>query len=304
MWRTIIDLVEMFAVLAPLFWVLERFAGGRRRLVRAGFVTDLGYWMFTPLVTRWLTNNGVIVCISLVGIAMGFGPRSIPRNGFGPVLRQPVLLQAMEIIVVSDLIAYWIHRLFHGGRFWHFHAIHHSPIAVDWMTTQRVHPLNDVFLRVAQAVPVFMMGFTPAILAAYHFADIFYAFLVHADVNWNFGPLRYVLVSPAFHRWHHSKRPEAVDKNFASLLPIWDLIFGTLYLPAGAIPDDFGVHDPVPENLFGQMVYPFVPVHNPNKSPLPPDRGSAQGASPLPAPGSNEAGVSVRAVAGDVSFSG
>jgi sterol desaturase/sphingolipid hydroxylase (fatty acid hydroxylase superfamily) len=259
MWRTIIDLVELFVILAPLFWLLERLAGGRRGLFRAGLVTDLTYWMFTPLVTRWLTNHGVIVGVFLVAIAMGFGPRSIPQHGFGPVLRQPVILQAIEIIVLSDLIAYWIHRLFHGGRFWHFHAIHHSAGEVDWMTTQRVHPFNDVFLRVAQAVPLFVMGFTPTVLAVYHLLDIFYAFLVHADVNWTFGPLRYVLVSPVFHRWHHSKRPEAIDKNFATMLPLWDLIFRTLYLPKGVTPSDFGVHEKVPENVLGQMIYPFVP---------------------------------------------
>jgi sterol desaturase/sphingolipid hydroxylase (fatty acid hydroxylase superfamily) len=258
MWRTIIDIVEQFVILAPVFWALERLAGGRSRIFRAGLVTDLAYWMFTPLVTRWLTNNGVIISLLLVGVALGFGPRNLPQHGFGPVLHQPVVLQAIEIILLSDLIAYWIHRLFHRGRLWHFHAIHHSPNEVDWMTTQRVHPFNDVFLRVAQAVPLFMMGFTSTILAVYHVVDGFYAYLVHADVNWTFGPLRYVLVSPVFHRWHHSKQPEAVDKNFATVFPLWDLIFGTLYLPKGQTPGDFGVHDEIPDKLVGQMIYPFV----------------------------------------------
>ena len=84
-------------------------------------------------------------------------------------------------------------------------------------------------------------------------------------VNWTFGPLRYVLVSPAFHRWHHSKEAEAIDKNFATMFPIWDLIFGTLYFPKGRNPGNFGVGDNVPENLVGQMIYPFVQVTRPHQ---------------------------------------
>jgi hypothetical protein len=91
---------------------------------------------------------------------------------------------------------------------------------------------------------------------------------VHADVNWTFGPLRYVLVSPAFHRWHHSKQPEAIDKNFATVLPLWDVIFGTLYFPKGETPGNFGVHENLPENLVGQMIYPFVQATRPIQPPL------------------------------------
>jgi sterol desaturase/sphingolipid hydroxylase (fatty acid hydroxylase superfamily) len=81
--------------------------------------------------------------------------------------------------------------------------------------------------------------------------------LVHANLNWTFGPFRYVLASPVFHRWHHVKDPAARDKNFAPTFPALDLMFGTFYMPKGVLPADYGV-DGVPTNFVGQLAYPFV----------------------------------------------
>ena len=54
---------------------------------------------------------------------------------------------------------------------------------------------------------------------------------MHANLDWDWGPLRSFLVSPRFHRWHHTSEEEARDKNFAGLLPLWDILFGTYYMP-------------------------------------------------------------------------
>ncbi|HET8578957.1 MAG TPA: sterol desaturase family protein, partial [Methylomirabilota bacterium] len=86
----------------------------------------------------------------------------------------------------------------------------------------------------------------------------FYAILLHANVPWTLGPLRYAIASPAFHRWHHTSEAEGRDKNFAGLFPLWDLLFGTFYMPRGRQPMQFGVAgDPVPEGLWAQLCYPF-----------------------------------------------
>ena len=83
----------------------------------------------------------------------------------------------------------------------------------------------------------------------------FYSLLLHARVPWRFGPLRFVIASPAFHRWHHTSQAEGRDKNFAGFLPIWDLVFGTYYLPTDRQPRRFGVDDEaVPEGFWAQLV--------------------------------------------------
>jgi len=72
-----------------------------------------------------------------------------------------------------------------------------------------------------------------------------------------FGPLRWVLASPAFHRWHHAARPDAYGKNYAGQLSCLDMLFGTMYLPEGPPPDTYGVEDPVPHGYLAQLLHPL-----------------------------------------------
>lgn len=64
-----------------------------------------------------------------------------------------------------------------------------------------------------------------------------------------------MLASPAFHRWHHSAQDEGRDVNFAGLLPVFDLVFGTFHLPPGRFPSQTGA--PMPEGFFAQLAHPF-----------------------------------------------
>ena len=61
----------------------------------------------------------------------------------------------------------------------------------------------------------------------------------HANLDWTFGPLRYVIASPVFHRWHHSADAASRETNYAPMFPVWDLMFGTFHMPrqvaAGAL---------------------------------------------------------------------
>jgi hypothetical protein len=82
--------------------------------------------------------------------------------------------------------------------------------------------------------------------------------MVHANLNWTFGPLRYFFASPVFHRWHHTMLEEGRDKNFASTFPLLDVLFDTFYMPAGKLPEEFGTGAPdFPEHFWGQMIHPF-----------------------------------------------
>ncbi len=86
-----------------------------------------------------------------------------------------------------------------------------------------------------------------------------YAIFVHANVRWDFGPLRALIATPRFHRWHHTSQAEGLDKNFAGLLPLWDALFGKYYMPDGRQPEVFGVAgEPVPEGFLAQLAYPFT----------------------------------------------
>lgn len=252
-------------VLGVVFSVLERrWPGvpGQARW-REGASTDVAYWFFTPLVTRAITRIALIAALVAVALVAGV-PLDKPHivamasNAGRLVQRQPRLLQVLEVLLLGDLIAYWSHRLFHGRALWPFHAVHHSSREVDWLSSVRLHPVNDVVSRLGQAVPLLLIGFPPDILAAYVPFLTLYALLLHANVSWDFGPLRYVLASPNFHRWHHTTEAEGLDTNFAGLFPFIDLCFGTLYLPRDRRPTRFGIlGDPVPGGLWAQLRHPF-----------------------------------------------
>jgi sterol desaturase/sphingolipid hydroxylase (fatty acid hydroxylase superfamily) len=80
------------------------------------------------------------------------------------------------------------------------------------------------------------------------------AIMVHAKLDWDWGPLRSAIASP---RFHHTDEVNARDKNFAGLLRVWDILLGTYYMPRDRLPQCFGTATPVPGNLIGQMIFPF-----------------------------------------------
>ena len=88
------------------------------------------------------------------------------------------------------------------------------------MSTGRFHPINNLLEFTLADVAVLLMGFSPAALVVLTPFNLIYSAMVHANLNWTFGPLRYVFASPVFHRWHHTTQEEGLDKNFASTFPL------------------------------------------------------------------------------------
>ncbi len=249
-----------FVALAGVFRLLElrRPRGRRMPMLRAGFATDLGYWALIPYVTHYVVGAALI--LALVPLALlihGRIDEATVMAGFGPLSRLPYPVQALAMLVLADFLGYWMHRLFHGRRLWRFHAVHHSSTALDWLSSVRVHPVNEAVTRAAITLPLVGLGFAPAAAVWVGPAFALFGLLLHANVDWDWGRFRTVLASPRFHRWHHSAEPEARDCNFAGLLPLWDLLFGTYYMPADRLPERFGSETPVPEGLLAQMAFPF-----------------------------------------------
>lgn len=252
-------------LLTLVFGVMERrFPARRRRSWRgSGVATDVAYWFFTPMVTRPLRRLFLALPILILGASLDVPLEREALGAFfsrarGPVAVLPVGLQLAIMLVLGDLVAYGMHRLFHRGRLWPFHAVHHASRELDWLSSVRLHPVNDVVTRLAQAVPLLLLGFAPGLVALYLPFLSLYALLLHANVPWSFGPLRFVVASPAFHRWHHTSEREGRDTNFAGLFPFIDVAFGTFFLPDRQ-PAMFGVDDRVPEGILAQLAYPFMP---------------------------------------------
>jgi sterol desaturase/sphingolipid hydroxylase (fatty acid hydroxylase superfamily) len=247
-----------FAVLSALFWTAQKFWPSVRgqKVLRKGFLTDCIYWLWTPIVTRAIKPLAIALALLPLAALYGTDLHTLVQ-GHGVLSAQPLWAQALEIFVAGDFLGYWQHRVFHGKQLWPLHAVHHSSTELDWLSSVRLHPVNDVLARLAVAVPLVIAGFNTTVVALYAPFLTFYAIMLHANVAWDYGPLKYVFASPAFHRWHHTSAAEGRDTNFSGGLPLWDLMFGTFRMPKGRQPTQFGIDDPIPAGFIGQMLAPF-----------------------------------------------
>lgn len=131
---------------------------------------------------------------------------------------------------------------------------------MDWLANVRLHPLDKLLGDSVQFIPILLLGFSNAPLIAYTIFLGFHGFPNHSNVNFKFGPLRFVFSSPVFNHWHHCNAPTHYSRNFPPHLVIWDLLLGTAYIPPSRImPRRFGVPDSLPEDFVGQMASPFRP---------------------------------------------
>lgn len=180
-------------------------------------------------------------------------------NGWGPLAGLPAAWQCMVFIVASDFLLYWNHRLFHRQAMWPLHAIHHSPVDVDWTTAYRFHPLNFAFGPWLITTVMIFLGVSPATILFIAPLEAAMAYFVHSNLNVTLGPLKYIIATPVFHRWHHTRQRSDQACNFGANLSIWDLAFGTFHSPEGHLPSDFGVEcETIPDNFTSHLIYPFT----------------------------------------------
>jgi sterol desaturase/sphingolipid hydroxylase (fatty acid hydroxylase superfamily) len=252
-----------FPILVQALLVLER-SGRLRATTKPSYRslrTDLGYLLLVPLtelLSRTLTTLAIVACALLAGGHVG--PELL--RGFGPVVKQPRWLIVLEMLVLSDFIYYWIHRLAHTNPLlWRLHAVHHSTRHLRWTSAWRAHPA-EVYLHLITIVPLFLLGFPVDALAPLAPFITLYALVIHCNVNVSPRRLSYVVNSPRYHGWHHALDAKEGGVNFAGLFPLFDALFGTYLLPEH-LPADVGIDDPgMPETGLAQLKYPFRRRHN------------------------------------------
>ena len=164
------------------------------------------------------------------------------------------------IVLVADLVQYWTHRAYHEvPLLWRLHAVHHSVKSMDWLAGSRQHILELIITRTLVLAPIYVLGFSKEVIDAYIIIVGFQAVFNHANVSVRLGPLRYVIVTPNFHHWHHSQDDEAIDKNYAAHFAFIDHAFGTAVKSDREWPEHYGVvGDYVPNGFFKQLAFPFV----------------------------------------------
>lgn len=182
----------------------------------------------------------------------------VPQTFRKKVAAQPWWLQAIEVIVLSDFIIYWGHRLQHSvGFLWRFHKVHHSAEHLDWLAAHREHPLDTIYTVGLINLPAFIIGFPLETLAGFIAFRGVWAIYIHSNVRLPIGPLRMLIGAPELHHWHHDLDRKA--GNYANISPLMDIIFGTYTCPKKE-PDAFGIRESFPKNYIGQMLHPVLPA--------------------------------------------
>jgi len=251
-------------LLALVFLPLERLFSLRpARVFRAGFLADLGYYFINGIVP------GLALGVPLAAAAW-VAHRWVPASLTGAFAHSPLAVRFIVALLVTEVGFYWGHRWCHEIPFlWRFHAVHHSPTHIDWLVNSRGHPFDFIFTRLCGLVPLFVLGLgnpiggdSATIPVVVMLLGPTWGFFIHANVRWRFGPLEWLVATPAFHHWHHTNDgPALINKNYAPMLPWVDRVFGSYYLPKDRQPSVYGTHTAVSPGLTGQLLDPFAPSY-------------------------------------------
>lgn len=250
------DMIEATAIsfgfLLLMFLPMEKVFPAKpgQKLFRPHWVLD--FCFFTGQYLLW---SGLVLWA--LGYFGEYLTSIIPNSFQLKITGQPFFLQAFEVLFLSDFLIYWGHRLQHKIDFlWRFHKIHHSAEHLDWLAAHREHPIDSIYTIGLINLPAFIMGFPLESIAGVIAFRGIWAIYIHSNVRLPLGPLRILIGAPELHHWHHDLDRRA--GNYANISPIMDIIFGTYTCPDHE-PEEFGIHEEIPQSYLGQLIEPILP---------------------------------------------
>jgi sterol desaturase/sphingolipid hydroxylase (fatty acid hydroxylase superfamily) len=256
--EAVLRLCIWLVLLSLLFIPLERWFGAShaprpRREMRH----DLFWYTVSSLMP--------VVVLSIPTALLAVAARHlVPGALTACVAGMPAAGHIALAFLVGEIGFYWGHRLSHEIVWlWRFHALHHSTGHMTFLANTRTHPVDMVVTRLFGLVPLYLLGLAgpslagsaaPVLLVA---AGQVWGFFIHANVRWRLGPLEWLVTTPAFHHWHHTRNVH-INRNYAATLPVLDRVFGTHYLPR-EWPAEYGTDTPHAGTVMGQLLDPLVP---------------------------------------------
>ena len=254
-------------IISLVVWGLEVVFPWRKNqaLFRKDFWLDVFYMFFNffllnLIVLIALSNSAAEVFNDLLGL-VGI---SISSFQLLEINKLPFAARILLFFVVVDFTQWWTHRLLHRFEFlWNFHKVHHSVKQMGFAAHLRYHWMEPIIYNSLRYIPLAIIGgFSAQDVAFVHFFAITIGHLNHANINLNYGFLKYILNNPKMHIWHHAKELPEERKygvNFALTLSIWDYLFKTNYIPHSGRDLEIGFEDDenFPKNFLQQGVYPL-----------------------------------------------
>ena len=228
---------------------------------RTDWQTDFMYFVTGHLligITLFLTYT---ILYGLNTVAQRISPID-PHSVQGFIQSLPFGWALLLLMLITDFARYWLHRFYHETAIgWRLHAIHHSAESMDWISGSRTHGIETVLSTVVILAPAFILGFPQNVINLYILIAGVQAVLNHTNASIQLGPLRYVIVTPNFHHWHHTSDAEGLDRCYAAHFAFWDYLFGTSVKADKnkKWPDAYGVvGNYVPRGFWKQQFFPFM----------------------------------------------
>jgi sterol desaturase/sphingolipid hydroxylase (fatty acid hydroxylase superfamily) len=157
----------------------------------------------------------------------------------------PFWWEAVLSLLILDAAIYWQHRWLHRVPvLWRLHRAHHSDVTLDASSALRFHPLEILLSMLYKMALVAALGIDPRIVLVFEALLSSFALITHANLdlpNRMDRLVRWVLVTPAMHRVHHSTRIDEQQRNYGFHLSVWDRVFGSYAERTFAQQQDFGV---------------------------------------------------------------
>jgi len=167
----------------------------------------------------------------LVYVGLGWLNKHFQWSGlFGLQLPESHAANFVLWFVLFDFARYISHFLMHKSPWlWRFHNLHHAATEFNILNGIRVSLSEYFFNKVVSIVVLLILLGVPRpesfffVMLIYRIFDL----IQHSDLPWDYGIFRYLIVSPRFHRFHHSNQPQDLDSNYGNIFSFWDYLFGT-----------------------------------------------------------------------------
>ncbi|REH56507.1 sterol desaturase/sphingolipid hydroxylase (fatty acid hydroxylase superfamily) [Tenacibaculum gallaicum] len=254
-------------IISLVVWVLEIIFPWRKNqpLFRKDFWLDTFYMFFN----FFLLNLIVLIALSntaeqLFNDILGLVGLSVASFQLFDINSFPYWARIAVFFISIDFVQWFTHTLLHRYEFlWNFHKVHHSVKQMGFAAHLRYHWMEPIVYNSMKYIPLAIMGgFTAQDVAIVHFFNITIGHLNHANINWDYGWLKYLLNNPRMHIWHHAKElptERRMGVNFGITLSIWDYIFKTNYIPYDGRDIELGFDgdEKFPKGFIHQELYPI-----------------------------------------------
>ncbi len=268
-----------------IYWAITRFQAGQDETIAIALPLFCAYVLVASLERilyherTWLHSNGdlkVDIGHAIISGGLTLGLLDIPirlasiaagvwlagQIGFAIWPGEWSLWAQLPLaLVVGEFFMYWIHRLTHETPFlWRFHAVHHSAPRLYFLNAARFHPIDIALSNFAPLIPLVILGADAKLIALFGLCSAVHGLFQHANIVLRLGPLNWIFSMAELHRWHHSPVIEESNTNYGQNLIVWDIVFGTRFLPSDReAPRKIGLNGlaSFPMDYWGQLMSPF-----------------------------------------------